>query len=110
MSERIMSSFRFLAISLLMVFTVAVAQEREPQTSDDYVNRGNARIAKGQYENAIADFAKAIELNPISAPAYYGRGLVRYVTGDREGGIADETKAIELNPNYSEAFVTRGNI
>jgi tetratricopeptide (TPR) repeat protein len=43
----------------------------EPQTIGDYNNRGVAYSKKDQYNLAITDFNKAIELNPQWAEGYY---------------------------------------
>ena len=39
-----------------------------------YYNRGNAYSKKGEYERAIDDYAKAIQLKPNDANVYYNRG------------------------------------
>ncbi|MCD6490503.1 MAG: tetratricopeptide repeat protein [Thermodesulfobacterium sp.] len=39
-----------------------------------YYNRGNAYLNKGEYDLAIKDLTKAIELNPNYAAAYNNRG------------------------------------
>ncbi len=40
-----------------------------------YYNRGLEYQRKGQYDKAISDYTKAIEINPKYAVAYYNRGL-----------------------------------
>jgi len=41
-----------------------------------YNNRGVAYYMKGEYDRAIRDYNKAIELKPDCAEAYYNRGTV----------------------------------
>ena len=41
----------------------------------DHYNRGCGYYAKGQYDLAISDFTKPIEMNPAYAEAYNNRGL-----------------------------------
>ncbi len=62
---------------------------------------------KGNFDPALADFNKAIELDPKYALAYNGRGNVYDEKGNRDQAIADFTKAIELNPKYYEAYGSR---
>ena len=61
-----------------------------------------------EYEKAIKDYSKAIELNPISAEAYNNRGTAYRELKQWERAIEDYNKAIELNPNYTEAYWNRG--
>ncbi len=85
------------------------AIELNPQFSEAYYNRGNARRASGDHQGAITDYDKAIELNPQFSGAYYNRGNARRASGDHQGAIADYGKAIELNPQDAEAYNNRGN-
>jgi len=74
-----------------------------------YDNRGNAKKNKGDFDGAIADYNRAIELNPQDAGAYNNRGIAKKNKGDLDGAIADFNRAIELNPRLSEAYNNRGN-
>jgi tetratricopeptide (TPR) repeat protein len=57
------------------------------------------------YQGAIADHTKAIELKPDHADAYFGRGTAKAGLGDKQGGLADVNKAIELGyPVSQEVF------
>ncbi|MCP4259665.1 MAG: tetratricopeptide repeat protein, partial [Planctomycetes bacterium] len=42
----------------------------------DYNNQGNTYAEKGEYEQAISNFNKALEINPKYAQAYYNRGKI----------------------------------
>lgn len=106
-----MRRFFSIAASIVLVLfsTVAlVAQEKEPQTAEEYVNRGIARSKKGDLDGAIADYDKAIALKPDYAYAYNNRGNARGKKGDDDGAIADFTKAISLIPNFGAAYANRG--
>ncbi len=74
-----------------------------------YNNRGIAYGNKGDYDRAIADHNKAIELDPRYAKAYNNRG-VDYADKDYEKALADYNKAVELDPKYAMAYLNRGNI
>lgn len=58
------------------------------------------------YDKAIEDYTKAIELNPNFADAYYNRGLAWVAIKEKEydKAIKDYTKAIELKPDYADAY------
>ena len=74
-----------------------------------YVNLGLAHYDKGEYDLAIAEYTKAIELDPENAVAYNGRGDVYYDKGELALAIADYTQAIKLDPQYAVAYYNRGN-
>ena len=74
----------------------------------DYLNEGLALERQGDYDGAIADFTKAIELNPQLAEPYNNRGTARLHKHDLDGAIADYAKAIELNPQFADAYSNRG--
>ena len=74
-----------------------------------YNNRGTAYGELGNYQQAIKDFTKAIELNPQYAMAYYNRGLTYGRNlGNYQQAIKDYTKAIQLNPQDAMAYYKRG--
>jgi len=71
--------------------------------------RGNARMAAGRGEDALTDFAKAVELDPTEPSYYTARGLaLQRVRGDLERARANFDEAIRLDPNSHAAFYARG--
>jgi tetratricopeptide (TPR) repeat protein len=54
-----------------------------------YVRRGNDYAKKGQYDEAISDYNKALEINPRYAEAYCGRGLAYDNKGQYDQAISD---------------------
>ena len=60
------------------------------------------------YEGAINDFNKALDLNPNYRVIYYDMGSARSKLKDDEGAIADYDRAIEFFPNFFEAYYSRG--
>lgn len=73
-----------------------------------YNKRGIDFFNKREYDKAIADYNRAIELNPRYYQAYYNRGIAYRNQGEYDKAIADYTKAIDLSPNYSDAYNNRG--
>ena len=63
---------------------------------------------KGDYQGAIAECNKAIELDPKDAKAYNNRGYAKRNLGDNQGAIADYNKAIELDPKDATTYYNRG--
>jgi tetratricopeptide (TPR) repeat protein len=79
-----------------------------PDDARAYNNRGVAHGAKGERDEAIADFTKAIWLNPDYAGAYYGRSGQYDALRDYDKAVADCTEALRLKPDYAEAHSRRG--
>jgi tetratricopeptide (TPR) repeat protein len=63
-----------------------------------YYRRGLAYASKKEYDRAIADYTRAIELDPKNLSAYNDRGVAYTSKGDYERAIADVTRAVELAP------------
>ena len=63
---------------------------------------GHSFLQEGQYDAAIAEFNKALEINPKSALTYYYRGLAYSHKGLHDVAVADYTRALVLNPDILE--------
>jgi HEAT repeat protein/Flp pilus assembly protein TadD len=77
--------------------------------ANTYNVRGNTEFNNKDYDSAIADYDKAIELNPQDAVFFDNRGNAKGQKHDFDGEIADCSQAIELNPQYARAYNDRGN-
>jgi len=56
-------------------------------------------VLESEFEEAIAEFDKAIELNPSNPDYHNDKGIALYELGKYEEAIAEFDEAIELNPN-----------
>jgi tetratricopeptide (TPR) repeat protein len=74
--------------------------------------RGAVLFELKEYDKAIADFDKAIELAPNDAENWLARGVVYYnrrsCAEDNDKAKEDFTRAIELAPENAEAYLNRG--
>lgn len=73
-----------------------------------YCNRGNAWQERMEYERAIADYNRAVELKPEDYDSYYNRGTCRLNLKDPSMAIRDFDTAIYINSHMSEAYSNRG--
>ncbi len=71
-------------------------------------NRGAAYAKNGNYDEAIAEFNKCIELSPFLDEAYIARGGCYAKKGNFEQALTDYNKAIEKNHRSLAAYNNRG--
>ena len=67
-----------------------------PNNDNAYDTRGIAYSQKGQYDQAISDFNKAIEINPKNDRAYVGRAIAYTVTKKYDKAWEDVHRAQDL--------------
>ena len=79
-----------------------------PDDATSYLDHGNAKNARGNFDGAIADYDKALALNPSYAEAYWNRGQARFSKDDFNGALADLDQALALKPNLAGAYGSRG--
>ena len=73
--------------------------QARPDDAAALLDRGNAYFEKGDYDQAIADYDKAIQLMPDDALLYLLRGLAQRELGKNTEAIADLKKSVELTSN-----------
>ncbi len=80
-------------------------------------NRGVVYAELGDFDRAIADYGRALELRPGDAKtirnlriAHTRRGLAAARLGDPDRAIADLGRAIELEPGHPTAYLRRGEL
>ncbi|MGI0479732.1 protein kinase domain-containing protein [Geminocystis sp. CENA526] len=98
---------RLIAKNLIKNLQLNITIESNENASGYFKTGYNYRELK-QYEKAIIDYTKAIELDPNYIYAYNNRGVVYENLKEYEKAIMDYTKAIELDPNYKSAYNNRG--
>jgi len=74
-----------------------------PPDATFYRARANSHIVKAEYELAVADYGKAIELSPRESMAYFNRGDSYEKMGNFQKAIDDYQKAVELDANNEPA-------
>lgn len=70
----------------------------EPETAEHYVNRGLVRTRNQQWDKAMADYDRAIELDDTLDKAYSNRANLYARRQNWAEAINDYDEAIDLNP------------
>ena len=111
MKNNINNSIRvILIVACSILCSCATIQQRQLKSRDAAVfnNRGFTYCEIGQYDQAISDFSKAIEINPRLAHAYNNRGAAYLYKAQYDQAISDLSKAIEIDPRFKHAYNNRG--
>ncbi|WP_242098341.1 aspartyl protease family protein [Sphingomonas sp. CROZ-RG-20F-R02-07] len=82
----------------------------EPTTALGYSQRGAILATNGRFDNAIADFDKAVALAPADPHYLYQRAMARLGNHQPLLGAADLDRAIALVPNDAEAHLARARL
>ena len=82
----------------------------DPEYFFAHYSRGIAYTENGDYDSAIKDLDRVIEIWPDNTYAYSARGDAYSKKGDREQAIADLDRAIELDPDFDGVDEARATL
>ena len=85
------------------------AYDRAPRSSQTSYRRGNAYLDEGDYDRAISEFTKTVEIYPKFASAYINRGFAYNAKGQYDLAISDYSRAIEIDSGDALTYFNRGN-
>jgi cytochrome c-type biogenesis protein CcmH/NrfG len=91
----------------------AFFEERVRQHPDDLAARldlAHRYLDAERYDEALAEYAVALELDPDDAEANANVGLILFVVGRHQEALDSVDRALETAPNYPEALLYRGLI
>jgi tetratricopeptide (TPR) repeat protein len=75
-----------------------------------FARRGSASASRRDYEHAIADLTKAIELDPTQADFFYQRGTAYGADNQPDKALEDLSQAIKLKPDDLPALLARAEL
>ena len=109
LSKRIKIEFGILFIFILLIIIsvyIGIKQINTSRykTSTSYIFLGNKYLEKGNFNEAIINYYKSIDIIPNSA-AYYNIGLAYSKKKKYIDAINAYKKAIEINPNFEDAYI-----
>jgi tetratricopeptide (TPR) repeat protein len=105
---------RLIRITSIVVITCAsawavyayIASAPERALSRD--SEGIRLLAARDYQSAISQFTKAIEISPDFADAYRSRGEAWHAAGNDDAALADFERAIALDAGPWLTYISRG--
>lgn len=100
---------RAMGALLLTAMFLATPHAALCDNAESHLKKAGVKLGKHDYDGAIAECTKAIELKP-DYEAYYFRGSIKEQAKDWDGAIADYSKAIELKPDEYITYFTRGQL
>ncbi|MDD4954622.1 MAG: tetratricopeptide repeat protein [Candidatus Omnitrophica bacterium] len=81
--------------------TISLGEVKEAQ--EDF-QKGTGYFKEKKYDEAIAEFEKALKIDPEFAEGYYGLGYAYCYKNQCDAALPYFEKAIELSPNYADAI------
>ncbi len=83
--------------------------KKYPNVDTAYKNRGNyyARVTQ-EYDKALSDFNRCIELNPTEPLIFSNRGNLHGLMGNYELALKDYSKSAELDSTKIDTYINKG--
>ncbi len=94
----------FLLVLFVSVLIVSNCYAKTP--AEEAFQKGASYSQQGKYNEAIAQFTKAIQIKPTSA-AYSYRAYVYLLQNKTAPALSDCNKALEIDPKNSQAYNNR---
>jgi len=76
----------------------------------EYARLAAALASRHEFERALADFSKAIEMDPSASEYFYERAKIYMQIGQVTLALADLDRVIALKPEFIEAYISRAEI
>jgi tetratricopeptide (TPR) repeat protein len=97
-------------VAMATASTSPPANAAKPETAGEFARRASAFAARRDFQAAIADDTRAIELEPDN-PAYYrARAMSRLGARQPLLAMADLDEALKRQPNDVESLMRRGDL
>ena len=103
-----MSLFRIVMCALCLFVVGGTASLAGDKDYKELYRRGVEFNKRGEFDEAIRLYSKAIALKPDSAALFFVRGRAHVQNKHYDDAVSDLGKAIVLKPDYAEAYNMRG--
>ena len=96
--------------SILLFLVITLGLSGCGKSAKEYIAAGEASDSVKDYNGAIYNYTKAIDIDPNKAAPYAKRSVSKYALKDFQGAINDINIVTQLLPELSSAYYTRGLI
>lgn len=86
-----------------------LAARLNPKSADIAYKQASLKLDQHDFEQAVADFSRAIAIDPKSSQAYLERGMARSKIHDDQNALVDFDRFIAFQPKNANAYVCRGS-
>jgi tetratricopeptide (TPR) repeat protein len=77
--------------------------QKSPNKARPYLNIGQILTERQQYDDALPNYLKALQINPDFVDAHYNLGVLFNKRGEPQKAIEHYRKAVELEPTFAKA-------
>ncbi|MBD2134626.1 MULTISPECIES: serine/threonine-protein kinase [unclassified Sphaerospermopsis] len=95
-------------LSLGGIASIYIFNKINTHNAVDLYNQGNTLLQLQRYEDALANYEKAVNIKPDYFPGWYGQGKALFELKKYQQAIKAYDKAIQIQPDYLEAWIGRG--
>lgn len=85
-------------------------QSSEPQTAAEFAARGRALIGRHDFEQAIDDLGRAIQMDGTQSDYFYQRALAYVGQRQIQPAVSDLDQALKLKAEFSDALLLRARM
>jgi tetratricopeptide (TPR) repeat protein len=100
--------YLFAPYNIVLAATTNTSSKSQTDISHGFLQQGIDRLQQNNFEEAIADFTKAIQEHENTATAYSNRCLAYLQIDNYAKAIADCSQAISTNSQNVEPYLNRG--
>lgn len=89
---------------------LSFALELDPTHLQAHVDLGDAYLKRGDTDEALVEYHRALSVQQGYAPAWDGLGRTAEAVGDDEKAVEHFKKSIDLNPGFPDASLNLGDL
>jgi len=106
--SHLLQSRKYISILIFFILITPSQVHGEEITSADWSEMGNAQVGRGEYEEAVKSYQRAIDLDTYNPDLWYNRGLALSSLGRYEDALECYQRGTKLDPFDAEIWLERG--